>query len=126
MSACQFKRVRLPACAGFFYPDDAAELRQLAQFCLASARRSPLRQLHKAFILPHAGLIYSGPVAGSGYLQLEKDRDLVQRIILLGPSHHVGFSGLAVSEANVFATPLGESLSMTSPSNRCSTCLASE
>lgn len=108
MSACQFKRVRPPACAGSFYPDDAEELRQLVQFCLAGARRSSLPHLQKAFILPHAGLIYSGPVAGSGYLQLEKDRDTVQRVILLGPSHHVGFSGLAVSEANIFSTPLGE------------------
>ena len=108
MSACQFKRVRPPACAGNFYPDDASELRQLVQFCLAGARRSELSGSPKAFILPHAGLIYSGPVAGSGYLQLEKDRDTVQRVILLGPSHHVAFSGVAVSEANVFATPLGE------------------
>jgi len=108
MSACQFKRVRLPACAGAFYPSDADELRQLVQFCLAGARRSTLRHLKKAFILPHAGLIYSGPVAGSGYLQLEKDRDAIQRVILIGPSHHVAFSGLAVSDANVFATPLGE------------------
>lgn len=108
MSACQFKRVRHPACAGTFYPGNAEELRQLVQFCLAGARRSALRHLQKAFILPHAGLIYSGPVAASGYLQLEKDRDIVQRVILLGPSHHVAFSGLAVSDANVFATPLGE------------------
>jgi len=108
MSACQFKKVRPPACAGSFYPDDAAELRQLVQFCLASARRSVQGGLQKAFILPHAGLIYSGPVAGSGYLQFEKDRDAIQRVILLGPSHYVGFSGVAVSEANIFSTPLGE------------------
>jgi len=108
MSACQFKRVRHPACAGSFYPGDAEELRQLVQFCLAGARRFTLHQPQKAFILPHAGFIYSGPVAGSGYLQLEKNRDEVQRVILLGPSHHVAFSGLAVSDANVFATPLGE------------------
>ena len=73
-----------------------------------AARRSARRHLQKAFILPHAGFIYSGSVAGSGYLQLEKDRDEVQRVILLGPSHRVAFSGLAVSAANVFATPLGE------------------
>ena len=108
MSACQFKRVRHPVCAGSFYPSDPDELRRLVQFCLAGARRSALLHLPKALALPHAGLIYSGPVAGSGYLRLEKDRDTIQRVILLGPSHHIAFSGLAVSDANVFATPLGE------------------
>ena len=108
MSACLFKRIRHPSCAGSFYPGAAGELRRLVQFCLAGARRSTLRHLQKAFILPHAGFIYSGPVAGSGYLQLEKDRDAVQRVILLGPSHHIAFDGLAVSDANVFGTPLGE------------------
>lgn len=108
MSACQFKQVRHPVVAGSFYPSDADELRQLVQFCLAGARRSALRHLMKAFILPHAGLIYSGSIAGSGYLQLEDDRGTIQRIILLGPSHHVAFRGLAVSTGSVFATPLGE------------------
>lgn len=108
MSACQFKRVHHPTCAGTFYPASADEVCQLVQFCLASARRAELPGLSKAFILPHAGLIYSGPVAGSGYLQLEPVRHDVQRVVLLGPSHHVAFSGVAVSEANVFATPIGE------------------
>jgi AmmeMemoRadiSam system protein B len=108
MSACQFKHVRHPVVAGSFYPSDADELRQLVQFCLAGARRSVLHHLTKAFILPHAGLIYSGSIAGSGYLQLENDRDIVQRVILLGPSHHIAFRGLAVSTGSVFATPLGE------------------
>jgi AmmeMemoRadiSam system protein B len=62
----------------------------------------------KALVLPHAGLIYSGPVAGTGYKLLEKDRDAVRRIILLGPSHRVAFDGLALSEAAAFTTPLGE------------------
>jgi len=61
-------------------------------------------------VLPHAGYIYSGPIAGTGYRCLELERDVVRRIILLGPSHHVAFNGIAVSEASVFATPLGEVL----------------
>lgn len=109
MSACQFKRVRSPAVAGTFYPERSDELQRLVQFCLASGRRTTEEFLSpKAFVLPHAGLVYSGPVAGSGYLQLEKERDSVQRIILLGPSHRVAFDGIAVSGASVFATPLGE------------------
>ena len=108
MCACQFKQVRHPVVAGSFYPSDAGELRRLVQFCLAGARRCALGRAAKAFILPHAGLIYSGSIAGSGYLQLENDRDVVQRVILLGPSHHVAFRGLAVSVGSLFATPLGE------------------
>ena len=108
MSACQFKRVRQPAFAGTFYPSDPVELRQLVQFCLAGGVRHPFQATLKAFVLPHAGLIYSGPVAGSGYICLERDRDVIQRIVLLGPSHRVAFKGIAVSGANAFATPLGE------------------
>ncbi len=108
MSACQFKRVRPPVVAGMFYPAEPAELSQLVQFCLAGAMRAGEHGMTKALILPHAGLIYSGPIAGAGYLQLEKERDAVQRVILLGPSHRVAFDGLALSDATAFATPLGE------------------
>jgi len=59
-------------------------------------------------VLPHAGYVYSGPVAGTGYHCLEEDRDMVSRVVLLGPSHRVAFNGIAVSSANAFATPLGE------------------
>jgi AmmeMemoRadiSam system protein B len=108
MCACRFRRVRPPAFAGSFYPADAGELRRLVQFCLAGAVPCEARRTLKAFVLPHAGLIYSGPVAGSGYLCLERDRDTVQRVVLVGPSHRVAFKGLAASEASSFATPLGE------------------
>ncbi len=108
MSACQFKKVRSPAFAGSFYPSNADDLRQLVQFCLAGGVRPAVRRSHKAFVLPHAGLIYSGPVAGSGYLCLESDCDVIRRVILLGPSHRMLFPGIAVSEATAFATPLGE------------------
>ena len=108
MSACRFNKVRPPAFAGSFYPANGEELRQLVQFCLAGGMQSVVKRSHKAFVLPHAGLIYSGPVAGSGYLCLERDRDVIQRVVLLGPSHRVAFTGIAVSEATAFATPLGE------------------
>ena len=109
MSASHFKRVRPPAVAGMFYPASAGELRELVQFSLAGGMRFGAHPAGiKALVLPHAGLVYSGPVAGTGYLQLEPERDTVRRIILLGPSHRVAFAGLALSEATAFATPLGE------------------
>ncbi len=68
-----------------------------------SGERAP-----KALIAPHAGTVYSGPVAASGYLQLAALRGQVRRVVLLGPSHRLAFHGIAASSATAFATPLGE------------------
>jgi AmmeMemoRadiSam system protein B len=62
----------------------------------------------KALIVPHAGYIYSGPVAGSGYALLESLRNRVRHVVLLGPAHFVPLDGLALPEADAFATPLGD------------------
>src|SRR5690606_17582457 len=56
---------------------------------------------------PHAGYVYSGPVAAAAYAQLADVRDTIQRVVLLGPSHFVPFPGIAASSADYFATPLG-------------------
>jgi AmmeMemoRadiSam system protein B len=64
-------------------------------------------QSPKAIIAPHAGYIYSGPVAASVYARLKPLRGVVQRVVLLGPSHRVGFEGVALSSADCYETPLG-------------------
>lgn len=61
----------------------------------------------KAIIVPHAGYIYSGPIAASAYARLIKAHDRITRVVLIGPSHRVAFRGLAVSRAETFSTPLG-------------------
>ena len=61
----------------------------------------------KALIVPHAGYVYSGPVAASAYARLRSARGRIRRVVLLGPSHRVGFRGLALSGADWFETPLG-------------------
>src|SRR5262245_5089130 len=61
----------------------------------------------KAVIAPHAGYIYSGPIAASSFIHFANDRDTIKRIILLGPSHHFWFEGIALSHAEAFATPFG-------------------
>jgi AmmeMemoRadiSam system protein B len=104
--------VREPAVAGFFYPDDAEVLRRTVRACLEEGRRH-LRDLNcaeapKALIAPHAGYVYSGPVAGSAYAAIESLRDRIERVVLLGPSHRVAFRGLALSSASVWRTPLGD------------------
>jgi AmmeMemoRadiSam system protein B len=108
MSAHRFHKVRPAAFAGTFYPSDATELRQLVRYCMANGVPNGHFTPAKAFILPHAGYIYSGPVAGTGYRCLEHERAVVRRIILLGPSHRMSFKGLAVTHASAMATPMGE------------------
>ncbi len=100
------KAVRYPAVAGTFYPADARELRALiTAFLQEAATDAPAP---KAMILPHAGYVYSGPVAAYGYARLRNARERIKRIVLLGPSHFVDFEGLAASSAEAFVTPLGE------------------
>ena len=108
MSAHRFHKIRPAAVAGTFYPSDAAELRQLVRYCIASGVPNESHSPAKAFILPHAGYIYSGPVAGTGYRCLEQERAVVRRIILLGPSHRMSFKGLAVTHVSAMATPMGD------------------
>lgn len=58
-------------------------------------------------IVPHAGYVYSGPVAASAYAGLAALRGAIDRVILVGPSHRVGFHGVAFPSHDAFATPLG-------------------
>ncbi len=99
-------KVRTPAVAGLFYPDDPTELRHMIETFLAHAKAQP--PAPKALIVPHAGYVYSGPVAASAYGQLHPVRDVIKRVVLLGPSHRVPFLGVALSDAEVFTTPLGD------------------
>jgi AmmeMemoRadiSam system protein B len=95
----------MPAVAGMFYPDDPGELHEMVSGFLAQAAEGPAP---KAFIAPHAGYIYSGLVAASAYRRLAAVRQQIRRVVLLGPSHRMPFSGLAVSTADTFRTPLGD------------------
>lgn len=99
-------KVRNPAVAGVFYPDDPQILRGMVGHYLAAgptADRAP-----KAIIAPHAGYVYSGAVAASAYARVKPARGRITRVILLGPAHRVGFHGLALASAEFFATPLGQ------------------
>lgn len=100
--------VRPPAVAGRFYPDDPPELEAAVRGFLASGRGSPRDTLPVALVAPHAGYEYSGPVAGSAYALVAHASHELRRVVLLGPSHHVAFEGLALPECEGFATPLGE------------------
>ncbi len=62
----------------------------------------------KAIIVPHAGYVYSGPIAASAYARLAAGRERIRRVVLLGPTHRVPVRGLALPSVRAFATPLGE------------------
>lgn len=94
-------QVRQPAVAGTFYPDDPGELRALVSDLLERAAPSVPA---KAIVAPHAGYVYSGPIAASAFRCL---RTGTRRVVLLGPSHFAPLRGLAAPRADVFETPLG-------------------
>ncbi|WP_262964363.1 AmmeMemoRadiSam system protein B [Methylobacter psychrophilus] len=96
---------RQPAVAGTFYPSNPIQLHQMLDSYLNEAETSA--KTPKAIIAPHAGYIYSGPVAATAYARLKKAHDLITRVVIIGPSHRVAFKGLAVSKAQAFITPLG-------------------
>lgn len=103
--------VRPTAVAGVFYPGDPATLRAEVESLLTAAATSDIaRQPHgpiKVLIVPHAGYVYSGPVAAAGYAQLAAERARIRRVVLLGPTHRVALRGVAVPTADGFASPLG-------------------
>lgn len=99
--------IRQPAVAGLFYPGDADELRRDVHAYVNQASVTTT-VTPKALIVPHAGYMYSGPVAGKAYRNLTALGDKVERVVLLGPAHRVGFQGLALSETEFFLTPLGD------------------
>lgn len=100
--------VRAPAVAGMFYPGESSELSQtLASMLGQAAHDAPERAVPKAIIAPHAGYIYSGPVAASVYALLSPARARIKRVVLLGPTHRVAVRGLALPGCSAFATPLG-------------------
>ena len=100
--------IRPAAVAGQFYPGEPGTLRHTLEGLLAQAGETSLRGAPKALIVPHAGYIYSGPVAASAYAQLDALRGRIRRVVLLGPAHRVYVRGLALPGAERFATPLGE------------------
>lgn len=101
---------RPAAVAGRFYPAAPARLQDMICTLLAEAGppAPPARHPPKVLVVPHAGYVYSGPVAAHAYALLAPWRDTVQRVVLLGPTHRVPVRGLAVPEAAAFFdTPLG-------------------
>jgi len=102
---------RSPAVAGTFYPADAVSLSGQVKAFLGEAQLDmsdeDMTRPPKALIAPHAGYIYSGPIAAQAYIRIQSLKDIVKRVVVLGPCHRVAVNGLALSSADTFTTPLG-------------------
>lgn len=107
ISESEMTKTREPAVAGIFY---ASELRQLDSEIehYLSAEIRPGTARPEILIVPHAGYVYSAPVAAQAYLQLKNYAGKIKNVILVGPSHRVAFKGIAASSADEFKTPLGK------------------
>jgi len=98
-------RNRVPAVAGTFYPEDPVSLAAVVDGYIAASPYDGLPP--KALAVPHAGYVYSGPVAGTGYATLAAARSTISRVVLLGPAHRVRVDALAAPGTDAFLTPLG-------------------
>ncbi len=93
--------IRLPAVAGRFYPDDPQRLRAAVDSFLAGGEKKKIPV--RACLVPHAGYLYSGAVAGEIYRRIE----IPARVILLGPRHFPRGAPLAILSEGAWQTPLG-------------------
>jgi MEMO1 family protein len=107
MSALSDAAIRPPAVAGMFYPGSARSLAAEVDRMLAGAATTAAAA-PKAIIVPHAGYIYSGPIAASAYALLAPLRGRIRHVILLGPAHRLAFRGFALPSVTAFRTPLGD------------------
>lgn len=107
--------IRPAAVAGTFYPENGQTLARDIKVLLSRAATGyNQKTVHhterppKAIIVPHAGYIYSGQTAAIAYARLAAWRNVIKRVVLLGPAHRVPVRGLALPAVDSFATPLGE------------------
>jgi AmmeMemoRadiSam system protein B len=100
------EETRLPRYAGSWYEADPNKLNYQMDDLLSSIDIEVKPEKVLAAIAPHAGLRYSGRIAGYSYKAFENQE--VERLFLIGPSHHIGFYGAALPTASIFATPIGE------------------
>ena len=97
---------RQTAVAGSFYPADPSALRKAVNDYLSAAKPRQDKGLVRAILVPHAGYVYSGGVAASGYNQIDPDQHY-KRVFIIASSHRVSFSKASVFTDGDYLTPLG-------------------
>lgn len=101
------KTNRMPVVAGSFYSSNPKELQNILKKLFDQAVSPDSKADIRAVISPHAGYVFSGQVAASGFNQLDRDADY-DHIFLIGSSHHLSFNGASVYSKGNYFTPLGE------------------
>ena len=101
----QAAKVRQPAVAGAFYPSGPKELATMIDGFLAKATPPPLENI-VALVAPHAGYVYSGPVAAYSYALLKGRK--FDRVVVIAPSHYEAFGFSSVFDGAAYATPFGQ------------------
>jgi len=99
------EEIKKPVVAGAFYPATSVVLAGQVDKYLREAKPQQIDGQIIALISPHAGYIYSGPVAAYGYKAISNRK--YDTIIIIGPSHHISFDGVSVLEKGFYQTPLG-------------------
>jgi len=102
--------IRKPAVAGTFYPSDPTELKSYIISVLKEGN-PPEWGPGRAYIVPHAGYIYSAPIAAHAYRYIQREilehQKQIETVVILGPAHTLAFSGIALPQADLWQTPLG-------------------
>src|ERR1043165_8251221 len=98
--------VRRAAVAGSWYPADPERLSREVDRHVAAAAIDNLPSAPRAIVAPHAGLIYSGPVAAFAYKAVS--RWSYRAIVLVGPSHFIAFRGASLWPSGAWESPFGE------------------
>jgi len=99
-------KVKSPNVAGSFYPADAESLRDDIARCLQGASAQKRMGAPHAVIVPHAGYVYSAPVAAYAYHAVQGYA--YDTVVVIGQSHHFDFNGGATLSAEAYETPLGD------------------
>ena len=97
--------LKTPNVSGQFYSADPKELSADIERYSAAAKITPLAQHIDVVIAPHAGYLYSGPVAAYSFKAVSQNK--YKTIVILAPSHYLGFDGISIWPKGGFQTPLG-------------------
>jgi len=99
------EKIRFPAVAGQFYPGEREELSQMIDEFLKNAKVPKIEGEIFGILVPHAGYVFSGPVAAHCYKTIQGKK--FETVVLIGDSHYEYFDGVSVWEKGEWETPLG-------------------
>ena len=100
---------RETAVAGTFYPSECQKIKEYIEYFNNTTNQEALKEFDsdpRAIIVPHAGYMYSGFTANLAY-KIASQRNDIRRIIIIGPSHRIGFRGASIAQYNTYESPCG-------------------